>query len=52
MLALKHFIGCIGIAITLDYLAFDGYCTEVCTQALSLACDQMLSQVQQLKTFL
>ena len=50
--ALKHFIGCIGIAITLDYFAFDGYCTEACTQVLSLACDQMLSQVQQLKTFL
>lgn len=50
--ALKHFIGCIGIAITLDYFAFDGYCTETCTQVLSLACDQMLSQVQHLKTFL
>ena len=41
-LHMKHFIGCIGIAITLDYLAFNGYCTEVCTHALSLACDQML----------
>ena len=52
MRALYHFIGCIGIAITLDYLAFNGYCTEVCTNALSLACDQMLSHVQQFKTFL
>jgi hypothetical protein len=50
--ALKHFIGCIGIAITLDYFAFDGYCTEVCTNVLALARDQMLSQVQQFKTLL
>jgi hypothetical protein len=56
MRGLKHFIGCVGIAITLDYLAFNGYCTEVCTHVLSLACDQMLSeaqvQVRQFKTFL
>jgi hypothetical protein len=45
--ALKHFIGCIGIAITLDYFAFDGYCTVACTQVLSLACDQMLFEVHQ-----
>jgi len=52
MRALQHFIGCVGVAITLDYLAFNGFCTDVCTRALSLACDQMLSQVQQFKTFL
>jgi len=56
MRGLKHFIGCVGIAITLDYLAFNGYCTEVCTHVLSLACDQMLSEAQvhvrQFKTFL
>ena len=52
MRALIHFIGCVGIAITLDYLAFDGYLTEVCTHALSLACDQMLLEVQQFKTFI
>ena len=56
MRGLKHFIGCVGIAITLDYLAFNGYCTDVCTHVLSLACDQMLSEAQvhvrQFKTFL
>jgi hypothetical protein len=56
MRALRHFIGCVGIAITLDYLAFNGYCTEACTHVFSLACDQMLFQVQvqvqQFKTLL
>jgi hypothetical protein len=53
MWALKHFIGCIGLAITLDYLAFNGYCTDVCSQMLSHACGQMLFDLQhQLQTFL
>jgi hypothetical protein len=52
MRTLQHFIGCVSAAITLDYLAFNGFCTNVCTGALSLACDQMLSQMEQFKTFL
>jgi len=52
MWALKHFIGCIGLAITLDYLTFNGYCTDVCSQMLSRACGQMLFELQHLKMFL
>jgi hypothetical protein len=52
MRALTHLIGCIGILITLDYLAFDGYCTDICSQVLSQASGQMLFELKQFKTFL
>jgi len=46
MWALKHFIGCLGLAITLDYLALNGYCTDVCSQMFSHAYGQMVFELQ------
>ena len=48
MRGLKHIIGCIGIAITLDFLLLNGFCTEASSQVLSQASRQMLTNLKQL----
>jgi hypothetical protein len=45
MRALKHFVGVTGIAITLDYFLFNGYCTNVSGELFSQAYIQILSEL-------
>ena len=45
MRALKHFVGVMGIAITLDYFLFNGYCTNVSGELFSQAYIQILSEL-------
>jgi hypothetical protein len=52
MRAFKHFFGGMGIAITLDYFLFDGYCTNASCELFSHAYIQILSELQQLNNFL
>jgi hypothetical protein len=32
---LKHLIGCVGVAIVVDYFLFNGFCTQALSQASS-----------------
>jgi hypothetical protein len=43
MWRLKHLIGGVGLAITLDYFLFNGYCTNATCEAFSDAYAQFLS---------
>ena len=45
MRALKHFVGVMGIAITLDYFLFNGYCSNVSGELFSEAYIQILSEL-------
>jgi hypothetical protein len=45
MRALKHFVGITGIAITLDYFLFNGYCTNMSGELCSQAYIQILSEL-------
>jgi len=49
--ALKHMVGGTGIAITLDFLFFGGFCTKAFSQLFSQASSDALSQLNQLKLF-
>lgn len=51
MRGLKHIIGCIGIAITLDFLLFNGFYTDASSEVLSQASSQMLTNLKQFKKF-
>ena len=48
---LKHMVGCGGIAITLDFLLFNGVCTDACNQILSQTYSKMFAELLQLRTF-
>jgi prophage maintenance system killer protein len=47
----KHLVGCVGLAITLDFLLFNGFCTQASCEALSHASNQALSNFEQFKDF-
>jgi hypothetical protein len=49
--ALKHIVGGTGIAITLDFLCFGGFCTKFSSQVFSQASSHILWQLSQLKNF-
>jgi hypothetical protein len=44
---LKHIIGCGGILVALDGYCFDGFCTKIFNQTLSLASNQIAPQLHQ-----
>jgi len=52
MRALKHFVGVTGIAITLDYFLFNGYCTNVSGELFSQAYIQILSELGKIHGFI
>ena len=45
MRALNHFVGVTGIAITLDYFLFNGYCTNASCDLFSQAYVQIHSEL-------
>ena len=45
MWALEHFAGVTGVAVTLDYFLFNGYCTKVSGDLFSQAYIQILSEL-------
>jgi hypothetical protein len=51
MSALKHLVGAGGIAVTIDFLLFNGFCTDTCNQLLSQTYVTMLSEVLQVKGY-
>ena len=48
---LKHIIGCTGVAVTLDFLFFRGYCTEFFSRILPLMYNQMVIELEHLRNF-
>jgi hypothetical protein len=50
MRALKHLVGCVGLAIVLDYLLFNGFCTQASGAVLSHASSQILANLGELKS--
>jgi hypothetical protein len=51
MSALKHIVGAGGILITIDFLLFNGFCTDTCNQLLSQTYATMLSELLQVGTY-
>jgi hypothetical protein len=49
--ALKHIVGAGGIAITIDFFLFNGFCTDTCNQLLSQTYATMLSELLQVRTY-
>lgn len=52
MRALKLLVGIVGIAITIDYFLFKGYCTNVSCELISQAYVHVLSELEQFRTYL